>query len=70
MVIDVSVAGTHAASDLRYTINADKYSSDLVYHGADHKDQKHAHYIHDGNAMMHCHRLDPWRDLQSSHGLH
>ena len=51
MIIDVSVGSTHAATNLRHTINADKYSSGLADHGAFLKDQKHAHYIHDGNAI-------------------
>ena len=51
MIIDVSVGSTHAASNLRHTINADKYSSGLADYGALLKDQKHAHYIHDGNAI-------------------
>ena len=51
MIIDVSVGSTHAASNVRHTINADKYSSGLPDHGAFLKDQKHAHYIHDGNAI-------------------
>ena len=32
IIIDVSVCSTHAASNLRYTINADKYSSGLADH--------------------------------------
>ena len=51
MIIDVSVGSSHAASNLRHTINADKYSSGLADHGVFLKDQKHAHYIHDGNAI-------------------
>ena len=51
MIIDVSVGSTHAASNLRYTISADKYSSGLADHGAYLKEQKHAHCIHDGNAI-------------------
>ena len=51
MIIDVSVGSTHAASNLSHTINADKYSSGLADYGAFLKDQKHAHYIHDGNAI-------------------
>ena len=51
MIIDVSVGSTHAATNLRHTINADKYSSGLADYGAFLKDQKHAHYIHDGNAI-------------------
>ena len=34
MIIDVSVGSTHAASNLRHTINADKYSSGVADHGA------------------------------------
>ena len=39
MIIDVSVGSTHAATNLRHTINADKYSSGLADHGAFLKDQ-------------------------------
>ena len=51
MIIDVSVKSIHASSNLRQTINADKYSSGSADHGAYLKDQKHAHYIHDVNAI-------------------
>ena len=51
MIIDVTVGSTHAASNHRYTINEDKYSAGLADHMADIKDKKHAHYLHDGNAI-------------------
>ena len=51
MIIDVSVGSTHAASNLRHTINADMYSSGLADHGPYLKDQKHVHYIHDDKAI-------------------
>ena len=51
MIIDVSVGSTHAASNSRHTINVDKYSSGLADHGAYLKDEKHAHYIHNSNAI-------------------
>ena len=51
MIVDVTVGSTHAASNHRYTINEDKYSAGLADHMADIKDKKHAHYLHDGNAI-------------------
>ena len=51
MIIDVTVAGTHAISNHKHTINEDKYSSGLADHAADLKDKKHAHYLHGGNAV-------------------
>ena len=51
MIIDVTVAGTHAISNHKHTINEDKYSAGLADHAADLKDKKHAHYLHDGNAI-------------------
>ena len=51
MIIDVTVAGTHAVSNHKHTINEDKYSAGLADHAADLKDKKHAHYLHDGNAI-------------------
>ena len=51
MIIDVTVAGSHAVSNHTHTINEDKYSAGLADHGAHLKDLKHSHYIHDGNAI-------------------
>jgi hypothetical protein len=51
MIIDVTVGGTHTKSNLKYTINDDKYSAGLADHKADVKDKKHEHYLHDGNAI-------------------
>jgi hypothetical protein len=51
MIIDVTVGSTHAISNHKYTINEDRYSAGLADHKADGKDKKHAHYLHDGNAI-------------------
>jgi hypothetical protein len=50
MIIDVTVAGTHAVSNHSRTIDAGKYSAGLADHKADGKDKKHEHYLH-GNAI-------------------
>eukprot|EP00923_Selenidium_pygospionis_P046349 GHVN01079921.1.p2 GENE.GHVN01079921.1~~GHVN01079921.1.p2 ORF type:complete len:154 (-),score=4.27 GHVN01079921.1:78-539(-) len=45
---------THAESHHPRTIigaNGDRYSSKLADHGARLKDNKHSHYLHDGNAI-------------------
>ena len=51
MIIDVTVAGTHAISNHKHTINEDKYSAGLADHAANLKDKKHEHYLHHGNAI-------------------
>ena len=54
ILIDITVAATHAVSHHPRTIigaNGDIYSSKLADHGAHEKDRKHAHYLHDGNAI-------------------
>ena len=51
IIIDVTVGSTHAKSNLKYTINEDKYSAGLANHKADGKDKKHKHYLHGGNAI-------------------
>jgi hypothetical protein len=43
VIIDVTVADSHAVSDHTHTINEDKYSDGLADHGAHLKDQKHRH---------------------------
>ena len=54
ILIDITVAATHAVSHHPLTIkgtNGDIYSSRLADHGAHMKDKRHAHYLHDGNAI-------------------
>ena len=54
MLIDITVNSTHAVSHHPHTItgaNGDRYSSKLADHGAHLKDDKHSHYLHDGNAI-------------------
>ena len=51
IIIDVTVRSIHVVSNHTHTISEDKYSSGLADHGAHEKDLKHAHYIHDGNAI-------------------
>ena len=53
ILMDITVAAAHAVSHHPCTIkgtNGDIYSSRLADHGAQEKDKKHAHYLHDGNA--------------------
>ena len=51
MIIDVTVAGTYTISNRKHTINGDKYYAGLADYGANLKDKKHEHYLHDGNAI-------------------
>ena len=54
ILIDIAVNATHAVSHHPRTIigaNGDRYSSKLAKHGKHLKDKKHAHYLHDRNAI-------------------
>jgi hypothetical protein len=54
ILIDITVNTTHAVSHYPRTIigaNGGRYSSKLSDHGAHLKEKKHAHYLHDGNAI-------------------
>ena len=50
MFIDIPVASTHVVSNHALPVK-EKYSSGLPDHGAHRKDQKHSHYLAEGNAI-------------------
>ena len=50
MLIDITVASMHVVSNQALAVK-DKYSSWLADHGAHLKDQKHSHYLTEGDAI-------------------
>ena len=50
MLIDITVASMHVVSNRLHAVK-EKYSSGLADHGAHLKDQKHSHYLTEGNAI-------------------
>ena len=50
MLIDITVASMHVVTNKQLAVKK-KYSSGLVDHGAHKKDQKHSHYLTEGNAI-------------------
>ena len=50
MLIDITVASTHVVSNQLHAVK-EKYASALADYGAQKKDQKHSHYLTEGNAI-------------------
>ena len=50
-LVDITVAGIHAKSNVKHTIKNGEYTSGLSDYGADKKDNKHKHYFHDNRAI-------------------
>ena len=45
-IVEITVAGIHAKSNVKHAIKNGAYTSGLADHGADNKDNKHKHYLH------------------------
>jgi hypothetical protein len=50
-MLDQTVYGIHSASNWKHTVTEEGYTSRLPEVAATNKDTKHAHYLHDGDAV-------------------